>query len=134
MRRQPRPWSTPSMLSPSLRSGAMAAPLPRMDNSSDLMMLMIERHIRPETYAAATAALVDAQHAQPFAAIWGDGRASSSDGQFFRSDDADDRTPYPARDLCGGNRGTGRRPACSALRCDLGRWPRLFLGWTILQI
>ena len=26
-----------------------------------------------------TAALVDAQHAQPFAAIWGDGRASSSD-------------------------------------------------------
>jgi TnpA family transposase len=47
------------------------------------MMLMIERHIRPETYAAATAALVDAQHAQPFATIWGDGRASSSDGQFF---------------------------------------------------
>ncbi|MGH7105509.1 MAG: Tn3 family transposase [Acetobacteraceae bacterium] len=47
------------------------------------MMLMVERHIRPETYAAATAALVDAQHAQPFAAIWGDGRASSSDGQFF---------------------------------------------------
>ena len=47
------------------------------------MMLMIERHVRRETYAAATAALVDAQHAQPFAAIWGDGRASSSDGQFF---------------------------------------------------
>lgn len=47
------------------------------------MMLMIERHVRPETYAAATATLVDAQHAQPFAAIWGDGRASSSDGQFF---------------------------------------------------
>jgi len=47
------------------------------------MMLMIERHVRPETYAAATAVLVDTQHAEPFAAIWGDGRASSSDGQFF---------------------------------------------------
>ncbi|MCB8839423.1 Tn3 family transposase [Aurantimonas sp. VKM B-3413] len=47
------------------------------------MMLMSERHLRPETYAAATAALVDAQQAHPFAAVWGDGHVSSSDGQFF---------------------------------------------------
>jgi len=47
------------------------------------MMLMIERHIRPETYATGTAVLVDAQQAHPFAAIWGDGHVSSSDGQFF---------------------------------------------------
>jgi TnpA family transposase len=45
--------------------------------------LMIERHIRPETYAAGIAAIVDAQHAQPLSAIWGAGDASSSDGQFF---------------------------------------------------
>ena len=47
------------------------------------MMLMVDRHLRSETYATATAVLVDAQQAHPFAAIWGDGHVSSSDGQFF---------------------------------------------------
>lgn len=47
------------------------------------MMLMVDRHLRPETYATGTAVLVDAQQAHPFAAIWGDGHVSSSDGQFF---------------------------------------------------
>jgi hypothetical protein len=37
------------------------------------MMLMVDRHMRSETYATATAVLVDAQQAYPFAAIWGDG-------------------------------------------------------------
>ncbi len=45
--------------------------------------LAIERHIRPETYAAGIAAIVDAQHAEPLSAIWGAGDTSSSDGQFF---------------------------------------------------
>jgi TnpA family transposase len=45
--------------------------------------LVIERHIRAETYAAGVAALVDAQHAEPLSAIWGVGDTSSSDGQFF---------------------------------------------------
>ena len=45
--------------------------------------LVIDRHVRPETYAAALAAVVDAQHAEPFAAVWGPGSTSSSDGQFF---------------------------------------------------
>ena len=45
--------------------------------------LMIDRHIRPDTYAAAVAAIADAQHAEPFAAVWGPGDTSSSDGQFF---------------------------------------------------
>ena len=45
--------------------------------------LVIDRHVRSETYAAALAAVVDAQHAQPFAAVWGPGNTSSSDGQFF---------------------------------------------------
>jgi TnpA family transposase len=45
--------------------------------------LMIERYIRPETYAAAVAAIVDAQHAEPLSTIWGSGTTASSDGQFF---------------------------------------------------
>ena len=45
--------------------------------------LVIERHIRPETYAAGVAAIVDAQHAEPLSAVWGTGDTSSSDGQFF---------------------------------------------------
>ncbi|WP_232461084.1 Tn3 family transposase [Burkholderia ubonensis] len=42
-------------------------------------------HIRDETYSQALAALVNAQHANPFAAQWGDGTTSSSDGQRFRA-------------------------------------------------
>lgn len=47
------------------------------------MMLMVDRHLRSETYATATAVLVDAQQTHLFAAMWGDGHISSSDGQFF---------------------------------------------------
>lgn len=42
-------------------------------------------HIRDETYSAALAELVNAQSRQPFAAHWGDGTTSSSDGQRFRT-------------------------------------------------
>ena len=42
-------------------------------------------HIRDETYSAALAALVNAQFCQPFAAYWGDGTTSSSDGQHFKA-------------------------------------------------
>ena len=42
-------------------------------------------HIRDETYSAALAALVNAQLRHPFAAHWGDGTTSSSDGQRFRA-------------------------------------------------
>jgi TnpA family transposase len=41
--------------------------------------------IRPETYKAALAKIIDAHHALPIADIWGDGTTSSSDRQFFRS-------------------------------------------------
>ncbi len=41
--------------------------------------------IRDDTYSAALAALVNAQIGQPLASYWGDGTASSSDGQYFRS-------------------------------------------------
>jgi TnpA family transposase len=42
-------------------------------------------HIRDETYSAALAELVNAQFKQPFAAHWGEGTTSSSDGQRFRA-------------------------------------------------
>lgn len=42
-------------------------------------------HIRDETYAKALAELVNAQAQQPFAAWWGDGTTSSSDGQRFQT-------------------------------------------------
>jgi TnpA family transposase len=42
-------------------------------------------HIRPETYKAALAAIINAHLAHPFAKLWGNGTTSSSDGQFFRA-------------------------------------------------
>jgi TnpA family transposase len=42
-------------------------------------------HIRNETYSAGLAELVNAQLNQPFAAYWGDGTTSSSDGQNFKA-------------------------------------------------
>ncbi len=42
-------------------------------------------HIRDETYSTALAELVNAQLRHPFAANWGDGTTSSSDGQNFRT-------------------------------------------------
>lgn len=42
-------------------------------------------HIRDDTYAAALAELVNAQNRQPFAALWGQGTTSSSDGQNFKA-------------------------------------------------
>jgi len=42
-------------------------------------------HIRDETYSAALAELTNAQGGQPFAANWGDGTTSSSDGQNFKA-------------------------------------------------
>ncbi|MFK0380320.1 Tn3 family transposase [Pandoraea sp. NPDC090278] len=42
-------------------------------------------HIRDETYSAGLAELVNAQFHQPFAAYWGDGTTSSSDGQNFKA-------------------------------------------------
>jgi len=41
-------------------------------------------HIRDETYAKGLAELVNAQHRAPFAAYWGAGTTSSSDGQHFK--------------------------------------------------
>jgi TnpA family transposase len=49
----------------------------------------LDRHqasyIRDETYSVALADLVNTQHGHPFAAQWGNGTTSSSDGQRFRA-------------------------------------------------
>ena len=42
-------------------------------------------HIREETYALALQRLVNRQQSEPFAAMFGGGLASSSDGQFFQA-------------------------------------------------
>jgi TnpA family transposase len=42
-------------------------------------------HIGDDNYVAARAAIIDAHHRHPMAAIWDDGTTSSSDGQYFRA-------------------------------------------------
>lgn len=42
-------------------------------------------HIRDATYSMALAELVNAQHQQPLARVWGEGNTSSSDGQRYRA-------------------------------------------------
>jgi TnpA family transposase len=51
----------------------------------DQLIWIADAYIRPETYKAALAQIINAHHALPIAAIWGEGTSSSSDGQFFRS-------------------------------------------------
>jgi len=51
----------------------------------DELIWTADAYIRPETYKAALARIIDAHHALPIAAIWGRGTTSSSDRQFFRS-------------------------------------------------
>jgi TnpA family transposase len=42
-------------------------------------------HISDDNYVAARAAIINAHHKHPMAAIWDDGTTSSSDGQYFRA-------------------------------------------------
>jgi len=51
----------------------------------DQLVWTADAFIRDDTYKAALARIIDAHHALPISAIWGDGSTSSSDGQFFRS-------------------------------------------------
>jgi len=45
---------------------------------------LVAWHIRDETYSKALAGIINHQHRVPFAAHWGEGTTSSSDGQRFR--------------------------------------------------
>ena len=51
----------------------------------DKLVWTADAYIRPETYKAALAKIINAHHALPVAGTWGDGTTSSSDRQFFRS-------------------------------------------------
>ena len=51
----------------------------------DKLVWTASAYIRPDTYKAALARIIDAHHALPIASAWGDGTISSSDRQFFRS-------------------------------------------------
>ena len=51
----------------------------------DKLIWTADAYIRPDTYKAALARIIDAHHALPIACTWGDGTTSSSDRQFFRS-------------------------------------------------
>lgn len=51
----------------------------------DQLIWTAEAYIRPDTYRAALARIIDAHHRLPIAGAWGAGTTSSSDGQFFRS-------------------------------------------------
>ena len=84
------PPEDPIALMTAVLADATNLGLARMSWSSGVyshtrLLWTAEWHLRDETYQAALACLVDAIHAQPFTAIWGDGDTSSSDGQFFRA-------------------------------------------------
>jgi TnpA family transposase len=51
----------------------------------DKLIWTADAYLRPDTYKAALARIIDAHHALPIACTWGDGTTSSSDRQFFRS-------------------------------------------------
>ena len=51
----------------------------------DQLIWTADAYIRPETYKAGLARIIDAHHRLPIAGIWGGGTTSSSDGQFLRS-------------------------------------------------
>ncbi len=51
----------------------------------DKLVWTADAYIRPESYKAALAKIINAHHALPVAGTWGDGTTSSSDRQFFRS-------------------------------------------------
>jgi TnpA family transposase len=82
------PPDDPQAMMTALLADATNLGLARMARSSKVfshskLLWIAEWHVRDETYQAALACLVDAIHAQPLTKIWGDGDASSSDGQFF---------------------------------------------------
>lgn len=58
------------------------------------MLRLQAMHVRDETYSAALATIVNTQHQHPFAAHFGDGTTSSSDGQRFRAGNSAEATGH----------------------------------------
>ena len=80
---------TPALLAAILGDGTNLGAKRMADASAGLSERQITWarlfHIRPETYKSALAAIIDVHLAHPFAKLWGNGKTSSSDGQFFRA-------------------------------------------------
>ena len=84
------PHDNPNALLAAILADGSNLGLARMAEASqgvtpDQLVWTQSAYIRPETYKAALARIIDAHHALPIAVVWGQGTTSSSDGQFFRS-------------------------------------------------
>jgi hypothetical protein len=78
----------------------------------DQLIWIADAYIRPETYKAALAQIINAHHVLPIAAIWGDGTTSSSDGHFFAP-------PSAAMSPATSTPATGTIPALASIRISL---------------
>ena len=79
----------PALLAAVLADGTNLG-LTRMAEASDglsyhHLVNVAQWHISDDNYVAARAAIVNAHHKHPLAAIWDDGSTASSDGQYFRA-------------------------------------------------
>lgn len=79
-------------------------------------------HIRDETYSTALAELVNAQFRQPFAANWGDGTTSSSDGQNFRTSSKAESTGHINPKYGSSQDGLSTRTSPTNTRPSAPRW------------
>ena len=79
----------PSLLAAVLADGTNLGLARMADASRGLgyhhLVNVAQWHIGDDNYVAARAAIVNAHHRHPMAAIWDDGTTSSSDGQYFRA-------------------------------------------------
>ena len=86
-------WSSGSITAVSSNRSETCRPLkPKHDTMPTLrhsqwrhLVNVAQWHISDDNYVAARAAIINAHHAHPLAALWGDGTTSSSDGQYFRA-------------------------------------------------
>jgi TnpA family transposase len=84
-----QPADMPALLAAVLADGTNLGLARMADASRGLGYLHLvnvaQWHISDENYVAARAAIINAHHRHPMAAIWDDGTTSSSDGQYFRA-------------------------------------------------
>jgi hypothetical protein len=83
------PADKPALLAAILADGTNLG-LSRMADASRALSYhhlinVAQWHVSDDNYVAARAAIIDAHHRHPMAALWGDGTTSSSDGQYFRA-------------------------------------------------
>jgi TnpA family transposase len=83
------PADKPALLAAILADGTNLG-LSRMADASralsyHYLINVAQCHVSDDNYVAARAAIINAHHRHPMAALWGDGTTSSSDGQYFRA-------------------------------------------------